>query len=95
MIEGLGFELAYTQPGRSRAGVKTRPVWSLLSHFSETGDAAALARWREWERASKGARQVGYSKGLHRFRSQEEKSDEEIAAEEFGTKDDTVGKGGT
>ena len=90
--EGLGFELAYTQPGRSRAGVKTRPVWSLLSDFSETGDAAALARWREWERASKGARQVGYSKGLKkRFELPEvEKSDEEIAAEELGTKDDTL-----
>ena len=88
--EGLGMELAYTQPGRARSGLKTRPVWSLLEDFMATGDAASLGRWREWERASKGARQVGYSKGLQRFRSQEEKSDEEIAAEEFGTKDDTL-----
>jgi hypothetical protein len=53
---------------------------------------AALGRWHEWERSSKGARQIGYSRGLRdRFHVVEpEKSDEEIAAEEMGSEADTL-----
>lgn len=89
--EGLGFELAYVQPGRGRGGLKTRPVWSLVADFLEDGDLASLGRWHEWERGSKGARQIGYGGELRtRFRVPEEKTDEEVAAEELGSAEDTV-----
>lgn len=90
-VEGLGFELAYVQPGRGRGGLKTRPVWSLVAEFLEDGDLRALGRWHEWEKGSKGARQIGYGGQLReRFRVPDEKSDEEVAAAELGTVDDTV-----
>ena len=72
--------------------MKTRPVWSILEEFAATGDVAERALWLEWERGSKGARQVGYSKGLRqRFGQVEEvATDEEVAAEEMGTGHDTL-----
>jgi hypothetical protein len=60
----LGLELTHTQPGRARSDLATRPTWALLDDFSTTGDLDALGRWHEWERGSKGRRQVGWSKGL-------------------------------
>jgi len=93
--EGLGLELAYTQSGRARDGLKTRPVWSLVESFLGDGDLKSLDRWHEWERASKGARQVGWSRNELDLRArfnvtQPEKTDEEIAAEELGSEADTI-----
>ena len=90
--EGLGFELTYVQPGRARNGLKTRPVWSLIGEFLEDGDLKALALWHEWERGSKGARQIGYSAGFKKRYQipEEEKSDEDVAAEELGTDEETI-----
>jgi hypothetical protein len=89
---GLGLELTHSMPGRARAALKTRPVWSLLDDLAETGEAENLERWHEWERASKGKRQVGWSKGLRdRFAPEvAELSDDEIVDEELGTADDDV-----
>lgn len=85
----LGLELTHTKPGRSREGLSTRPVWALLDDLTETGE---VGPWREWERASKGKRQVGWSVGLReRFApSIEEVSDQEIVQEEIGTADDDL-----
>jgi hypothetical protein len=57
----LGLELTHGMAGRARQGLATRPVWSLLDEMVETGD---LTDWREWEKASKGKRQVGWSVGV-------------------------------
>lgn len=88
----LGLELTHTLPGRSRSDHKTRPVWSLLDDFSDTGDAEVLARWHEWERGSKGKRQVGWSKGLReRFVPElEVLTDEEVADREAGSSADDL-----
>lgn len=88
----LGLELASSMPGRAAEGLRTRPVWSLLDELVRTGEAEALERWHEWERASKGKRQVGWSRGLReRFAPEvEDLGDDEIVQREFGTADDAL-----
>lgn len=89
--DALGLELTHVHPGRSRGFLGTDPAWSLLDDYAELGDLGALKLWHEWERASKGKRQLGFSSGFReRFRAGAEKSDEEIAAEELGSSDDDL-----
>lgn len=89
---GLGLELTHSAPGRAERANKTRPVWGVLDEFTETGDVAMLQRWHEWERGSKGKRQVAWSKGLReRFAPElEELSDGDIASQEVGSVDDDL-----
>jgi len=55
--------------------------FDLLRLVVEDGDADALADWHEWERGSKGRRQLVWSKGLRkRYISSAELDDEAIAA---------------
>lgn len=88
----LGLELTSSLPGRSAEGLRTRPVWTLLDHLQATGEADALEAWHEWERASKGKRQVGWSRGLReRFAPEvEDLGDDEIVQQEIGTKEDEL-----
>lgn len=88
----LGLELTHSEPGRSRRGLATAPVWQLLEDAQNLGDGDALADWLTWEKVSKGKRQVAYSKGLReRFAPDiEELTDEELANEELGTKEDDL-----
>lgn len=90
--EGLGLELTHGLPGRARTVAATRPTWALLDHLQRTGEAPALELWHEWERISKGKRQVGWSKGLREQFAPEvvEATDDEIVAEELGTASDDV-----
>jgi hypothetical protein len=89
---GLGLELTHGLAGRSAAGLRTRPVWGLLDDLVATGETVALRRWHEWERVSKGKRQVGWSRGLRqRFAPDvEDVTDEEVVAAEVGTAADDV-----
>jgi len=89
---GLGLELTHTRPGRSREGLGTQPVWSILERLVLTGEADALERWHEWERVSKGKRQVGWSNGLRqRFAPDlEELDDDQVADQEMGSSDDDL-----
>lgn len=88
--KAMGLELTQSQSKRARTGNGTDPVWSLLDGIEE-GDADALDAWHEWERVSKGKRQIGWSRGLRELLGLvREQSDEEIAAEEVGTKDDDL-----
>jgi hypothetical protein len=89
---GLGLELTHAQPGRSRSGLSTLPVSSLLERVRVMGDAEALDLWHEHERVSKGKRQVGFSKGLReRFApSVDELSDEQVAELEHGSREDDL-----
>lgn len=88
--EALGLELTHVQPGRARAELRTQPVWSILDDVME-GEAVAVRRWHEWERVSKGKRQVGWSKDLRSLLAvPDERSDEDLAAEEIGTERDTL-----
>ena len=88
--DALGLELTHVQAGRSRSNLRTKPVWALLDEAQYS--AAAAGRWHEWERGSRGKRQVGWMAGTReRFGLPEvERTDEEIAQEEAGTKHDEV-----
>jgi hypothetical protein len=88
----LGLELTHAQPGRAKRALATRPVSSALEDFVRDGDVDALDLWHEWERESKGKRQVGYSKGLRaRFApSIADLTDEQVAELEHGTRDDDL-----
>lgn len=60
-----------------------RTPWGILSDFLRTGDMADLDLWHEYEKASKGKRQVVWSRGLRdEFDLDPEKTDEEIAEED-------------
>lgn len=84
----LGGELAYSSPGRSRAGLKTEPPFALLARLEQTGEAEALRLWHEWETASKGKRQIAWSRGLRERYGVEVVEDQAIVDEAVGTSED-------
>lgn len=87
----IGQEMTNTQSKRARGSHSTRSVWEFLDELIDTGDADALDRWHEWQRGSKGRRQLTWSKGLRELLGLRfEKSDEDIAAEELGSKADDL-----
>jgi hypothetical protein len=68
-----------------------RTPMQILRAVVEIGDADDLDLWHEYERVSVGRKAMTWSKGLRDLLALEvEKGDEEIAAEEVGTEDDTV-----
>lgn len=86
----IGMELTSTQSKIARARHSTHSVWELLDQAID-GEVAGLARWWEWEKASKNRRQISWSRGLRdRFALENEKTDDEIADEELGSVDDTL-----
>jgi hypothetical protein len=92
VADGLGLELTHGMSGRAREGLATRPVWSLLDDLAEMGEASSLAAWHEWESASKGKRQVGWSAGLRERFAPEvtEASDQEVVDQALGDEHDDV-----
>lgn len=88
----MGLELTHSMPGRSAHGLRTRPTWALLDELAESGELGAAQLWWEWERVSKGKRQVAWSKGLReRFApALDERTDDDIASEELGSRSDDV-----
>lgn len=87
----IGLELTSTQTKTARGVHGTRSVWSFLDDVIDQGDADALDRWHEFQRASKGRRQLTWSQGIRELLGlRAEKSDEEVAGEELGTKDDDL-----
>jgi hypothetical protein len=87
----IGLELTSTQTKTARAIYKTYSVWRFLDDVIDNGDADALDHWHEFQRASKGRRQLTWSKGIReRLNLRAEKSDEDIAVEELGTKDNDL-----
>lgn len=86
----IGHELTNTQSKEARFKNSTVTVWTLLDNARD-GIAEACEKWFEYERASKGRRQISWSKGLReRLRLLSEQTDEDIAAEEMGTADDDL-----
>jgi hypothetical protein len=87
---GIGLELTQTASKVAQATHSTRPVWAILED-AQHGEADPLWLWHEWERASKGKRQISWSAGLRDLLGiGHEAADEDIAAEELGERDDTV-----
>ena len=86
--EALGRELMGAWTKGARGVWSTVPAWRIAETFAATGEVDLLDRWHEYERASKGRRQVTWSRGLRDLLELEpEKSDEQVAAEEVGTVD--------
>lgn len=92
-----GFEVA--RGGQKKAGGRTpfQMLASVCDNLDNADDSllqaraeADLSRWWEWEQASKGRRQITWSRGFRDFLAlDDEISDEDIAAED-GTTDDTL-----
>jgi len=78
----VGMEMTRHDLKAARRQGKT--PFQVLRDFAATGDCADLALWREWERASLGTRSLTWSKGLKARYSVNEKTDEELAAEQVG-----------
>ncbi len=86
--EALGRELFGSWTKGARGVWSTVPVWRIAETFAASGEVDLLDLWHEYEKASKGRRQVTWSKGLKALLVQErDKTDEEIAAEELGSVD--------
>lgn len=103
-----GLYIAKTQDGRSvgneiaRGDLKQgrrggRVPFEVLDDFRWTGDAGDLQLWHEYEQATKGRQCITWSKGLRALLlgGHEEKTDEEVAAEEIGGEDVAVIPGDT
>jgi hypothetical protein len=87
----LGLEMTHTQSKSARSEHSTEPVWALLDLVEHQGDADALDRWHDFERVSRGKRQISWSVGLREMLGlMREQSDEQIAAEEVGTSNDDL-----
>jgi hypothetical protein len=88
----IALELTQTQSKIARGRYSTESHWTLLKDGPVNGEIHALRLWREWERASKGRRQMTWSRDLRKLLgiNIEERTDEEIASEELGNESDTV-----
>jgi hypothetical protein len=84
----LGYELTNSQGKVGLSAAATRPHWELLTDVLEDGDADAADLWAEWERVSKGRRQMTFSHGLRdSFGLAKDVTDEQIASEAEGDED--------
>lgn len=90
LATSIGVELTASQGKTARSALSTRTTWAVLDD-AMAGLADAVDLWLEWEGTSRGKRQMSWSLGLRdRLGLMAEESDENVAAEEFGSADDTV-----
>ena len=88
--ESVSWELTHSQ-GKTRVRGSGMTFWDLLNEFAKTGDADVLDLIHEYERETKGMHALDWSKGLRELLGLGPgKTDEELAAEELGHKEDTV-----
>jgi hypothetical protein len=89
--ETIGLEVTQSQTKKSRDRHKTRTPWALLDDVEDLGLADSLGLWHEWERGSKGRKQMTWSMG---FRAElgllVEQTDEELVEVEHGSADDDL-----
>lgn len=88
--ERAGLEVARADLKTARFG--NRSAMQLLADVVSDRDPADLATWRAFEQGSRGRRQMTWAVGARVILglTEEERTDEEIAAEETGTVRDTV-----
>jgi hypothetical protein len=83
----IGLELTSSQSKKARTQFSTRTPWELLDEWFGDGLADSAELWWEFEKASHKKRQLTWSRGLRELLGLvAEKTDEEIAAEELGSK---------
>lgn len=88
-LDGLAREV--TQGAQKKGRSSNRTPFQIGRDATETGEARDVAIWQEWADTAPGHRALTWSKGFReRFGLEDEAADEEIAAEETGTEDDTV-----
>lgn len=79
----LGMEVAGGSGKRGSKRFGNRTPFEILRDVIRNGEEKDLARWWEWEEASKGRRQLTWSRGLRDFLALgAEKTDDEITDEE-------------
>jgi hypothetical protein len=88
---GIGFEMTTTQSKTARKRHSTRPHWSLLPG-AINGETPDIWLWHEFEKATKGRKQMVKSKHLDEKLGVQlaELTDDDLAAEEMGTQDDAL-----
>lgn len=88
----LALEAVWSQAKTGRGRAKsTASHWTLLAAIAQ-GLADEAGVWMQIEEAIAGHRMITWSRGLRDFAGlNDEKTDEDVAAEEVGTRDDTVG----
>jgi hypothetical protein len=89
---GAAYEV--TGSHSKKAGKGGRTPFELLAAVVNQGDADALDLWHEWEKASKGRRQLTWSRGLRALLALGvEKSDVELVEDDNGgTEEASIGK---
>lgn len=83
----IEFEMTATQ---SKESISGRTPWEILADIQRTGDYDDLSLWWEYERATRGKKQLLWGRGIKKLFDIGNQSDEQIAEEEVGSKDDTV-----
>jgi len=83
--EGMAAEATMGQFKRGRRGGRT--PFEILADGAETGLADDIELWWEWERTSKGRKQMHITKPLRELAQVDELTDEEIAEEDLGGED--------
>ena len=89
LAKHLALEATHGHVKTARNGSELRAPFQILGDLTKHGDAADLSVWREWEQASKGRRQLTWSKGIRGLAGliDQDRSDEEIAEDDLGTDD--------
>lgn len=87
LVKQLAVEATHGQAKKGRGHGRT--PFQIAADFFATGDMADLGVWWEWEKTSKGRRQLTWSQGLRAMAglSEEEATDEELAEAELGDED--------
>jgi len=86
LVKSLAIEATHGHAKDGRSGSRT--PFQILANVQVNGDADDLALWHEWERVSRGRRQITWSQGLRDMAGlAEEMEDHEIAEEEIGGED--------
>jgi hypothetical protein len=85
---GAALELTHGMQKRGRYGSRT--PFQILADFASGGDENDLKLWHEWERGSKGRKQLTWSRGLKALSEVEDLTDEQVASEEVGGDDVAV-----
>lgn len=88
VADSLGRELMGSWSKNARGVHSTEPAWRLAEDFGSTGDLDLLDLWHEYEKATKGRRQMTWSRGLRDLLDiGAEQTDEEVAEEVQGDED--------
>jgi hypothetical protein len=85
----LALEATHGHAKTGRNGSQLRAPFQVLADVTATGDADDLTIWHEWERASKGHRQLTWSEGIRQLAglAAKERTDEDIADDDLGSDD--------